>query len=169
MTFVSKKNIDQNQAEHDISSKEDISVRDIQTAPKPETTINSTKHTILIVDDEKSILKTLRRSLVDENYRILTAENSKEAIELISANNITIVISDYSMPGGSGADFLGTVKREWPQCIRIMLSGAAETDKVPDAIAQDVLNCQRFIFKPWDDEQLRKIIRECMAQYEASL
>jgi len=159
----------QNQEEKKAPGKEDNSAQNIISNGKPGPASDVTKHTILIVDDEKSMLKTLRRSLVDENYRILTAENSKEAIELISANNITIVISDFHMPGRSGADFLGIVKREWPKCIRVMLSGAAETDKVPDVIAKDVLNCQRFIFKPWDDDQLRKIIRECMAQYEASL
>ena len=57
---------------------------------------------------------------------------------------------------------LGIVKKEWPKCIRIMLSGAAETDKVPDAIAQDILNCEKFIFKPWSDYELKIIIRECL-------
>ncbi len=169
MTFVNYKNITQNQAEEKVPGKEDNSAQNIMSIEKSEPTSNITKHTILIVDDEKSILKALKRSLADENYCILTAESSMEALRLISSHNVTIVISDYSMPGGSGADLLEAVRRERPKCIRIMLSGAAETDRVPDVIAKDILNCHRFINKPWDDDQLRQIIKECISQYEASL
>ena len=169
MTFISKKNIVQNQAKEKVTSKKDNSAQNIMGNKKTEPTSDITKHTILIVDDEKSILKALKRSLADENYHILTAESSMEALGLISSDNVAIVISDYSMPGGSGADLLSTVKREKPKCIRIMLSGAAETDRVPDVIAKDILNCHRFINKPWDDDQLRQIIKECISQYKTSL
>lgn len=168
MTFVNHKNIAQNQAEEKVPGKEDNSAQNTMSNEKSEPASDITKHTILIVDDEKSILKALKRSLADENYRILTAESSMEALRLISSHNVTIVISDYSMPGGTGADLLQIIMREQPRCIRIMLSGAAETDMVPDEIAETVLNCQRFIFKPWSDYQLKIIIRDCISQYETS-
>ncbi|MCK4632282.1 MAG: response regulator [candidate division Zixibacteria bacterium] len=124
--------------------------------------------TVLIVDDEKSVLKALRRSLADENYRILTADTPQKALELLSNNRVAVVISDFNMPGLSGADLLGFVKTKLPRCIRIMLSGAAETDVVPDAVAKDILHCQKFITKPWDDIKLVAMIRECLAQYRSS-
>ena len=127
-----------------------------------------TKHTILIVDDEKSILNALKRSLSGENYQILTTDNPQEALELLATNQFSVIISDYTMPSMSGADLLSTVRKKEPRCIRVMLTGATEADFVPDEIADGILHCQRFIAKPWDDDQLRLAIRECIVQYEDS-
>ena len=124
-------------------------------------------HTILIVDDEKAILNALKRSLADEKYRIVTTDSPQEALSLISANRFSVIISDYSMPYLSGADLLAIVMKNEPRCIRVMLTGAADTKTVPDQVAENILNCQRFITKPWDDEQLRQTIRECIQQYES--
>ncbi len=126
------------------------------------------KHTILIVDDEKSILSALKRSLSGENYQIFTADNPQEALELLATNQFSVIISDYTMPSMSGADLLCIVRKKEPRCIRVMLTGATETDRVPDEIADSILHCQRFITKPWDDDQLRLAIRECIVQYEDS-
>lgn len=124
--------------------------------------------TVLIVDDEKSVLKALCRSLADENYRILTADTPQKALDLLSNNHVAVVISDFSMPGLSGADLLGIVETKHPRCIRIMLSGASETDTVPDEVAGSILHCQRFITKPWNDNELIAIIRECLTDYIGS-
>jgi predicted component of type VI protein secretion system len=50
-----------------------------------------------------------------------------------------------------------------------MLSGNASTKSVPATIADGILHCQIFISKPWDDDELRKTIRECIAEYEAAV
>ncbi|MCK4371930.1 MAG: response regulator [candidate division Zixibacteria bacterium] len=128
----------------------------------------TTKHAILIVDDEKSILNALKRSLSGENYQIISTDNPQEALELLASNQFSVIISDYTMPSMSGADLLAMVKKKKPRCMRILLTGATETDIVPEEIADSILNCQRFITKPWDDDQLRLAIRECIVQYEDS-
>ena len=134
---------------------------------KTSSTGKTAEHRILIVDDERSILNALTRSLTGENYRILTAE-SQEALSLISANRVAVIISDYGMPGISGADLLKMVRKKQPRCIRVMLTGAADIDVVPNEVADGILCCQRFVTKPWDDDQLRLTIRECILQYEAA-
>ena len=128
----------------------------------------NSEHTILIVDDDRSILKSLKRSLADEEYQIVTAESPQDALDLISTNQFSVIISDYSMPGLSGADLLAIIRKKMPHCIRVMLTGAAETKSVPDQVADNILNCQWFITKPWDDEQMRLTIRKCLQQYETS-
>ena len=128
----------------------------------------SASHNILILDDEKSILSSLKRLLTDESSRIFTAENARDALKLISNNNIAVIITDFSMPGSSGADLLQVIKEREPQCIRVILTGAASADSIPDAIADGVLHCQRFLVKPWDDDQLKLTIKECVEEYEAS-
>lgn len=126
------------------------------------------RHSILIVDDEPSILKALRRALRDEDYTVHTAGNYKETLELVSINTYSVIITDFSMPGICGDDLLGFIRVKCPRCIRLMLSGAAEARPVPGSIANSILNCQKFIAKPWDDEQLRRIIKQCLKDYEAA-
>ena len=136
------------------------------TGTTPESKVTSpTDITVLIVDDDRSVLKALRRSLADENYRILTTDSTREAIDLLATNRVAVVISDFKMPGMSGADLLAYVEARHPQCIRIMLSGASDTEAVPDSVADGILHCQRFITKPWNDISLAASIRECVAQY----
>ena len=131
-------------------------------------TDETTEHTILMVDDEKSILNSLKRLLSGENYQILTADNPQEALGLLATNQFSVIISDYTMPSMSGADLLSIVRKKQPRCIRVMLTGGTETDFVPDEIADSILHCHRLITKPWDDDQLRLAIRECIVQYEDS-
>ena len=135
------------------------------TQPDGCRTDKTTEHTILIVDDEKSILNAIKRSLSGENYQILTADNPQEALRLLATNQFSVIISDYTMPSMSGADLLGIVRKKQPRCIRIMLTGGTETEIVPNEIADSILHCQRLITKPWDDDQLRQAIRECIVQY----
>lgn len=126
------------------------------------------QHTILIIDDETLILSALKKSLACEAYQIVTVSDPQEALGLISTNRFSVIMSDYSMPGMSGADLLAFAMEKDPRCIRIMLTGATVAEEVPDQVADSILYCQRFIKKPWDDEQLRQTIRECILQYEAS-
>ena len=72
------------------------------------------------------------------------------------------------LPDISGDDLLAMVKKRIPHCIRVMLTGATETDMVSDQVAENILHCQRFITKPWNDDQLRDVISECLRQYEES-
>jgi response regulator RpfG family c-di-GMP phosphodiesterase len=62
-------------------------------------------HTVLCVDDEVNILQTLKRLLRKENYRLLTASSGKEGLEILSQNDVHLVISDQRMPEMSGTEF----------------------------------------------------------------
>ena|GEM_PF-2479622 len=123
---------------------------------------------LLLVDDEKSILKALRRALADDNYHILTSDSPQKALEIMSTNRVAMVISDFNMPGMSGAELLEIVKREDPNCIRIMLSGATDTEFVPKEVSESILHCQKFLTKPWDDSELKVMVKECIEQYKAA-
>ncbi len=110
---------------------------------------------ILCVDDERNVLKSLRRLFMDEDdYEILIAESGEEGLEALAANeDISRVISDYRMPGMNGVDFLSQVYERWPDTIRIVLSGYADTAAVVEAI--NLGRIYKFIPKPWNDEELR--------------
>ena len=109
---------------------------------------------ILCVDDEKNVLKALRRLFMDEeNYEIFVAESGAEGLEILAdEGDIRMVISDYRMPEMNGVEFLSQVYEKWPQTMRIVLSGYADTAAVVEAI--NLGQIYKFIPKPWSDEFL---------------
>jgi response regulator RpfG family c-di-GMP phosphodiesterase len=117
--------------------------------------------TLLLVDDEENILKSLRRVLRGEPYHLLTAESGEAALEQLQAAHVDLVISDARMPGMDGATLLAEVKRRWPGCVRILLTGYADLTTTVKAINEGQV--YRYISKPWDDDELRLIIRQALA------
>jgi two-component system NtrC family sensor kinase len=119
---------------------------------------------ILCVDDEKNVLRALERLFMDEDYEIFTALNGDEALALLAEQpGVQLVISDYRMPGMDGVDFLRQVHERWPDTIRIVLSGFADTAAVVGAINEGQI--YKFIPKPWDDEELRVTIAKALEVY----
>ena len=117
---------------------------------------------ILCVDDERNVLKSLRRIFMDEdNYEIFLAESGNEGLEILEQeDSIRIVISDYRMPEMNGVEFLHQVNQKWPETIRIVLSGYADTASVVEAINEGQI--YKFIPKPWNDEELLSTISSAL-------
>ena len=101
---------------------------------------------VLAVDDEKSILNSLRRSLRKEPYKLFTAESGAEGLEILAAKEIQMVVSDQRMPNRSGTEFLSQVKKLYPDTVRVVLSGYAEAEAIVDSINRGEVF--RFIGKP---------------------
>ena len=122
--------------------------------------------TLLLLDDEANILASLKRLLRREGYTILIANNSTEAFELLSAHPVGVVVSDQRMPDMTGTEFLSRVKDLYPDTIRMVLSGYTDLQSVIEAINEGSI--YRFLTKPWDDDQLRGVIREAFQRQEMS-
>jgi len=124
---------------------------------------------ILCVDDERNVLKSLRRLFMDhDDYEILIAESGEEGLEAMAENDdISLVISDYRMPGMNGVDFLSQVYEGWPDTIRIVLSGYADTAAVVEAI--NLGRIYKFIPKPWNDEELKSTVGVALQHRELKL
>jgi two-component system NtrC family sensor kinase len=119
---------------------------------------------ILCVDDEKNVLRALRRLFLDEDYVIFTAGSGEEGLEILRAEGeVPIVMSDYRMPGMNGVDFLRGVCRNWPDTVRIVLSGYADTASVVEAVNDGEI--YKFIPKPWNDDELRITIQKAVERY----
>lgn len=119
--------------------------------------------TLLLVDDEENILNALRRALRRENYEILTATSGKEGLVLLDERKITLVCSDHRMPEMTGVEFLTEVKKRSPSTIRIMLTGYADIKATMEAINSGEV--YRYISKPWNDDEIRLIIREAIERH----
>jgi two-component system NtrC family sensor kinase len=119
---------------------------------------------ILFVDDEPNILRSLQRFFIEDDYEILTASSGREALDVLSAHDqIHVVVSDYRMPCMDGADLLRRVRENWPETIRVVLSGYADTAAMVSAINEGQI--YRFIPKPWDETELRMTIASAIEQY----
>lgn len=116
---------------------------------------------ILFVDDEINILKAIKRLLRDDNYEVFTARSGEEGLKVINENNdISVVLSDYRMPGMSGVAFLEEVRKNWPQISRIMIS--AYGDIVSRVVGIEEGQILALLSKPCDGEELKKTIAEAV-------
>ncbi|MDN3577940.1 EAL domain-containing protein [Chitinimonas viridis] len=122
--------------------------------------------TVLLVDDEVSILLALKRMLRNEGYRVLTANSGAEGLEMLAVNRVQVIISDQRMPNMSGAEFLSIVKEMYPDTVRIILSGYSDLQVVTESVNRGAVF--RFLTKPWEDEQLREHIRDAFNRYRPS-
>jgi len=119
---------------------------------------------ILLVDDELNVLKSLKRVLVRSGYDVMTASSGFEALEILAANQVEIIITDFRMPEMSGADLLRQVKINWPDCVNLVLSGYADFKSVVELLNQGLVF--RFLEKPWVDSELLENISEAKVKYE---
>jgi len=122
------------------------------------------EHTILCVDDEESILNSLKRLLRKEPYKIYTATGGEAGLAVMAEHPVQLVITDQRMPGMTGTEFLQKVKESWPDTTRIILSGYAEVGTIVNSINQGEI--YRFIAKPWQEEELKAVIRQGLERYD---
>lgn len=119
---------------------------------------------ILCVDDEKNVLRALERVFLDDDVEIVTAPSGEDGLQLLAEGPpVQIVVSDYRMPGLNGVDFLSEVCRRWPETVRIVLSGYADTAAVVAAINEGQI--YKFIAKPWNDDELKVTITNAAEHY----
>jgi EAL domain-containing protein (putative c-di-GMP-specific phosphodiesterase class I)/CheY-like chemotaxis protein len=122
------------------------------------------ERTLLLVDDEDSIVLALKRLLRREGYRILSASSGAEGLELLAKNDVDVVLSDQRMPEMTGEEFLRRTKELYPHTVRIVLSGYADMQSITNAINQGAV--YKFMSKPWDEETLKKGIQEAFSRKE---
>jgi two-component system, NtrC family, sensor kinase len=119
---------------------------------------------LLFVDDEDNILQSIKRMFFNADYTIYTAKSGAEALALLeSGTPVHVVVSDYRMPGMNGVEFLQRVSRKWPDTVRIVLSGYADTPAVIGAINEGGI--YKFISKPWNDDDLRVAVANAATLY----
>ncbi|MEE4357519.1 MAG: ATP-binding protein [Desulfococcaceae bacterium] len=113
------------------------------------------KYSVLIVDDEKENLTSFKY-LFEDYYDIYTAESADEGFEIITKNEIHVVISDQRMPNITGVEFLEKVLHAFPNTVRMILTGYSDIDAVINAINKGKV--YYFFSKPWDDYEMKLII-----------
>jgi response regulator RpfG family c-di-GMP phosphodiesterase len=116
--------------------------------------------TLLFVDDESSILSSLKRLFRPQGYKILTAGGGAEGLAILEKEAVDLVVSDMRMPEMDGAQFLEQVRGRWPDTLRILLTGYADISSTVAAINRGEI--YRYISKPWDDNEIVLTVREAL-------
>jgi response regulator RpfG family c-di-GMP phosphodiesterase len=124
------------------------------------------KHTLLLVDDEESITKSLQRTFRKEGYEICTATSGQEGLKRLKETEkpFSLIISDQRMPEMTGAQFLEKAKTIFPNAMRILLTGYSDIDAIVDAVNKGEIH--RYLTKPWNDNDLLLQVRQSLEQYE---
>jgi response regulator RpfG family c-di-GMP phosphodiesterase len=117
---------------------------------------------LLVVDDEGEILYSLR-GLLRKEYDFHAAQSGYEALRILERTPIDVVVADQRMPEMTGVDFLAQVRARYPNSTRLLLTGYADLPAVIEAINQGQV--YRYITKPWDEDALRLVLREAVAQH----
>lgn len=121
---------------------------------------------ILVVDDDKSILRTLKRVLEKNGYSVHTAETAKEAIDKLRSHHFDLAIVDVWLPDMKGTDLLSKAKAELQQTVKFIITGYP-TGEV-GAKARD-LGADAFIIKPVKMQELLSIIRVFLNEEEPAI
>ncbi len=116
---------------------------------------------LLVVDDEENVVKALHRQL-RQKFTVHVATSAEAAHSILREHLIDVVLSDQRMPGTTGAEFLSQVRQDFPNAVRLMLTGYADINAVIAAVNDGGI--ERYIQKPWEANELEQIISE---SYEA--
>ncbi|WHH59015.1 response regulator [Petroclostridium sp. X23] len=126
------------------------------------------KNTVLFVDDEINVLNSLKRGLVDEDYRCIFVESGQEALKVIEKEEISVIVTDMRMPGMNGLELLKIVKEKSPQTVRVVLSGYVQLQQILVTLNQaDIF---KFITKPWKlEEEFKLVINQSIEYYNLQM
>ncbi|MFQ5499697.1 MAG: response regulator [Candidatus Zixiibacteriota bacterium] len=122
------------------------------------------KYTVLFVDDEPNILRSLKRMFRSESFAIMTADNGRDALDIMNHNNIQVLVTDNLMPEMTGVELLRKVKDISPKTVRIILSGHSDMNAVLNAVNEG--EAFRFMLKPWNDLDLKACVSLALAHYK---
>lgn len=110
---------------------------------------------ILVVDDEEMMRNLLDKILSREGYRIRTACDGKQALELLQQDEVDLIISDMKMPRMNGFELLQRVKQEYPKTGVIIMTAYGDTYTVKDAL---LLGADEYITKPFKSYEISLVV-----------
>ena len=120
-------------------------------------------YNILVVDDEKNILKVVSATLKKEGYGVDTAQSSEEAIEKFGRDAHHLVITDLKLPGRSGIELMGYVKSRDPDVPVIVVTAFGTIENAVEAMKKGAFN---YLTKPVNADELLSVVKEALEKYD---
>lgn len=117
---------------------------------------HSQKINILYVDDEVNNLNSFKAAF-RRDFNVLLASSGQEGLAILASHTVHVIITDQRMPEMTGVDFLIEVLKKYTEPIRILLTGYTDINAVIDAVNKG--HIYYYLNKPWDEQQLKIIIK----------
>jgi response regulator RpfG family c-di-GMP phosphodiesterase len=130
-------------------------------APHSQPDGTGSENTLLIVDDEPQVVKSIMRDLLREDIHILTAGSGAEAMEIVKSHPVGVILSDQNMPFMDGISLLEKVREYDEEIIRILLTGYASVNSAIDAINRSQIF--EYLTKPWDRDTLKSTLQRAFS------
>lgn len=124
------------------------------------------ERTVLFVDDDPIVLRSIARGLLDEPYSMFFAKSGKEALDILEQQTVHVLVTDMRMPQMDGTELLKIVTKKYPNIVKMVLSGYTNTTALAMAVHQE--GVFKIIPKPWnlqEGEEFKEIIRLAINQY----
>ncbi len=115
---------------------------------------------LLVVDDEREILNSIRRQL-RRRYGVYTATGAEEALDILNSVPIQVVVSDQRMPGMTGTELLSRIRLDYPDTVGMLLTGYSDIQAAIEAINE--AHILYFMTKPWDPDRLTERIEDAFS------
>lgn len=116
---------------------------------------DETKNKILYIDDEEASLIGFK-SIFRDTYNVYTAKSADEGYEIMKKTDIDLVISDQRMPGITGVEFLQKIRVEYPETVRMLITGYSDIDAVIKSINGSMITY--YFTKPYEETDMRLIM-----------
>ncbi|MBD2259223.1 response regulator [Pseudanabaena sp. FACHB-2040] len=130
------------------------------STPQSRQTPKGPKPKLLVVDDEPDNLDLLYRTFYRE-FQVLRADDGLAALHILATHpDVAVIISDQRMPGMSGTEFLRRTAADYPDIMRIILTGYTDVEDLVGAINEGKVF--KYVTKPWDDVELKEIVRQAL-------
>lgn len=113
--------------------------------------LQAKKERILVVDDAPDTLELLHRNLKSQMYQVFTASSVAEAIRILEATPVDLVITDLKMPGVSGLDLIRHIRENYKNTEVMMITGYASIEGAVKAVKT---GAEEYLAKPFTDEEL---------------
>jgi response regulator RpfG family c-di-GMP phosphodiesterase len=117
---------------------------------------------ILYIDDEVNNLAAFKANF-RKLYDIYTAESAEDGRKILESVDIEIILTDQRMPNMTGVEFLESIIPDFPNPIRILLTGYTDMQALIDAVNKGQI--YRYLNKPWDEEELKMYINQAYELY----
>ncbi len=123
---------------------------------------------ILYVDDEINLLSSFRSLMRKENLSVYLLEDPLKIEKVLSEDGpFAVVLSDQRMPGISGSNLLNKVRSVHPESIRVLITGYSDFNEVVQAVNDASISY--FVSKPWNDDVLKKLVKDSVSQFNLKL
>ena len=119
--------------------------------------------TVLLVDDDATMLTFHQKLLASEGYRILTATSALDGFDILARHHVDVIVTDYMMPEMNGIEFLKRVRQLYPSIVRLMLSGASDMHSLIATINEGAI--YKFLEKPASARPFRRALRDAFLAY----